>query len=80
MLTIAVPAKTSEDIPWLRGYDYGGIGAVVDFMFIMAYDWHHAGSEPGPVASITEVRRTIEFAIERIPRRKIILGVPLIWI
>ncbi len=77
VLTIAVPAKTSEDIPWLRGYDYGGIGAVVNFMFIMAYDWHHAGSEPGPVAPITEVRRTIEFAIERISRRKIILGVPL---
>lgn len=76
-LTIAVPAKTSEEIPWLRGYDYGGIGAVVDFMFIMAYDWHHAGSEPGPVAPITEVRRTIEFAINKVPRRKIILGVPL---
>ncbi|MFP7159380.1 glycoside hydrolase family 18 protein [Priestia aryabhattai] len=77
VLTIAVPAKTSEDISWLRGYDYGGIGAVVDFMFIMAYDWHHAGSEPGPVAPITEVKRTIEFAIDRLPRRKIILGVPL---
>ncbi|PRR96113.1 sporulation protein [Bacillus atrophaeus] len=76
-LTIAVPAKTSDHIPWLRGYDYGGIGAVVDFMFIMAYDWHHAGSEPGPVAPITEVRRTIEFAIGRVPRRKLILGVPL---
>ena len=47
-LTIAVPAKTSEDIPWLIGYDYGGIGSVVDFMFVMAYDFHHAGSEPGP--------------------------------
>ena len=76
-LTIAVPAKTSEDIPWLRGYDYGGIGSVVDFMFIMAYDWHHAGSEPGPVAPITEVRRTVEFAIRYVPRRKIIVGTPL---
>lgn len=24
VLTIAVPAKTSDNIPWLRGYDYGG--------------------------------------------------------
>lgn len=77
VLTIAVPAKTSEDIPWLRGYDYGGIGSVVDVMFIMAYDWHHLGSKPGPVAPITEVRRTVEFALEKVPRRKIILGVPL---
>ncbi|KKI90043.1 sporulation protein [Bacillus sp. SA1-12] len=77
VLTIAVPAKTSDEIPWLRGYDYGGIGAVVNFMFIMAYDWHHAGSEPGPVAPITEVRRTLEYAIARVPSKKIILGVPL---
>ena len=76
-LTIAVPAKTNEEIPWLKGYDYGGIGSVVDFMFIMAYDWHHAGSVPGPVAPITEVRRTVEFALRYVPSRKIILGVPL---
>ena len=77
VVTIAVPAKTSEDIPWLQGYDYGGIGAVVDIMFIMAYDWHYPESEPGPVAPITEVQKTIEFAIDRMPRNKIILGVPL---
>ena len=76
-VTVAVPAKTSEDIPWLRGYDYGGIGSVVDFMFIMAYDWHHGGSEAGPVAPITEVRRTIEFALRNVPRRKITIGMPL---
>ncbi|KMT23309.1 glycoside hydrolase family 18 protein [Clostridium cylindrosporum] len=75
-ITVAVPAKTSEDIPWLRGYDYGGIGSVVDSMFVMAYDWHHPGSEPGPVAPIDEVRRTIEFAMKRVPRNKIMLGVP----
>jgi len=76
-ITIAVPAKSSEDISWLRGYDYGGIGSVVDYMFIMAYDWHHSGSEPGPVSPITEVRKTIEYAIKTVPSRKIILGVPL---
>ena len=76
-LTIAVPAKTNEEIPWLRGDDYGGIGSVVDFMFIMAYDWHHVGCAPGPVAPITEVRRTVEFALRYVPSRKIILGVPL---
>src|SRR5699024_11652998 len=54
----------------------GAIGAVVDFMFIMAYDWHHMASEPGPVAPINEVRNTIEFALERMDRRKVILGVP----
>jgi len=77
LLTIAVPPKTSEDIPWLLGYDYGAIGSVVDFMFIMAYDWHHMASEPGPVAPISEVRNTIEFALDRMDRSKVVLGVPL---
>jgi spore germination protein len=76
LITIAVPPKTSDYIPWLRGYDYGAIGAVMDFVFIMAYDWHHAGSAPGPVAPINEVRRTIEFALKHMNRNKIILGVP----
>lgn len=77
LLTIAVPPKTSEGIPWLGGYDYGAIGSVVDIMYIMAYDWHHSGSEPGPVAPIDQVRKTIEFAINRMESSKILLGVPL---
>lgn len=60
-----------------EGLRLRGIGAVVNYMFIMAYDWHHAGSEPGPVAPITEIRRTIEFTIAQVPSRKIIIGVPL---
>lgn len=75
-VSIAIPAKTSEDIPWLKGYDFGGIGSVVDFLFIMAYDWHVPSTEPGPVAPIGEVRNTIEFAIQHVNRNKIILGVP----
>ncbi|QGQ46073.1 glycosyl hydrolase family 18 protein [Metabacillus sediminilitoris] len=74
--SVAVPAKTSDDIPWLKGYDYGGIGAAVDFVFIMAYDWHEASSPPGPVAPIREVRQTIEYALNHMRGNKIILGVP----
>ncbi|AZU60018.1 glycosyl hydrolase family 18 protein [Neobacillus mesonae] len=74
--SVAVPAKTSDDIPWLKGYDYGGIGAAVDFVFIMAYDWHEASSPPGPVAPIKEVRQTIVYALNNMRGNKIILGVP----
>ncbi|TWI58133.1 glycosyl hydrolase family 18 protein [Halalkalibacter nanhaiisediminis] len=77
LLTIAVPPKESDDIPWFEGYDYGAIGSVVDFTFIMAYNWHYAGSGPGPIASIMRVRNTIEYAISKMPSQKIILGVPL---
>jgi spore germination protein YaaH len=78
VLTVSVPPKTNdENPPWFRGYDYGGIGAAVHYMFIMAYNWHYGGSLPGPVAPINELRKTVEFAIKNVPRRKIIAGVPL---
>ncbi|MFL0267994.1 glycosyl hydrolase family 18 protein [Candidatus Clostridium radicumherbarum] len=73
--TVAVPAKTNDLVPWLKGYDYGGIGVAVDYVFIMAYDWHETSSPPGPVAPINEVRQTIEYALYQMPRNKIILGV-----
>lgn len=74
--SVAVPAKTNDEVPWLKGYDYGGIGAAVDFVFLIAYDFHEASSPPGPVAPITEVRKTIEYARNLIGVNKIILGVP----
>jgi spore germination protein len=77
LLTIAVHPKTNGEIPWLLGYDYGAIGSVADFIFIMAYDWHHMASEPGPVAPINGVRNTIEFTLENMDSSKVILGVPL---
>ncbi|MFG3611704.1 glycosyl hydrolase family 18 protein [Rummeliibacillus stabekisii] len=76
-LSVALPFKTEEnDPPWRRGYDYRGIGAAVDFVFLMAYDWHELGSDPGPVAPIQEVRKTVNYAIQTIGARKILLGVP----
>lgn len=75
-LSIAVPAKTDDTVPWVKGYDYEAIGAVVDLVFIMAYDWHHAGSEPGATAPIELVRRTVRYAASLIDRSKIIMGTP----
>ncbi|MDA3129137.1 glycosyl hydrolase family 18 protein [Aliibacillus thermotolerans] len=77
LVTVAVPPKTEEDISWLRGFDYGGIGASVDYMFIMAYDWHYFGSEPGPVAPIENVKETIDYALTKTRAEKILLGVAL---
>ena len=48
--SLAIPAKTSNEISWLKGYDYGGIGSAGDFIFIMAYDWYEVSSPPGPTA------------------------------
>lgn len=74
MTSVAFHVKKSDsDYP---GYDYGGIDAAVDFVFIMAYDWHEKHSGPGPIAPIDEIRKTLDNAVQRMPRNKIILGVP----
>ncbi|MGF9978180.1 glycosyl hydrolase family 18 protein [Viridibacillus arvi] len=74
--SVALPAKTDDTTPWTKGYDYKGIGAAADFVFLMAYDFHHGGGEPGPVAPIKEVRQTIQYAKNHMNANKIILGVP----
>ncbi len=75
--SVAVPYKTGDNEPeYNSGFDYGGIGAAVDFVFLMAYDWHEASSEPGPVAPIQDVRKTVNYAISKMGRNKILLGLP----
>jgi spore germination protein YaaH len=73
--TVAIPAKINDKLPYLKAYDYGGIGAAVDLVFIMAYDFHEATSLPGPIAPIKQVRQTIEYALKHMKANKIILGV-----
>lgn len=72
--SVAVPIKR-KDIE-NAGYDYGGIASAVDFLFIMAYDFHEAHSAPGPVGPIDEIRITLDYALTQMNPNKIILGVP----
>jgi spore germination protein len=79
ILSVAVFAKTTD-----AGYDqrnvaqgYAAIGRAADQVRLMAYDYHWATSQPGPVAPIWWVRDVIRYAKTQIPAKKIILGVPL---
>ena len=71
-----VPASYNEF------YDREEQGIVVDYVIIMGYDEHYAGSEPGSVASMDFVRGGIERTLEDVPKEKVINGVPFytrIW-
>lgn len=58
-------------------YDREEQGAVADYVVIMAYDEHHAGSEEsGSVASIGFVENAIKNTLEMVQPDRVIIGIP----
>ena len=76
-LSIAAAAKTRDTrTGWGGATDYAAIGQIVDYFYIMAYDEHWRGGEPGPVASLTWTEQVVRYATGVMPAQKIILGLP----
>ena len=53
-----------------------------DYVVIMGYDEHYAGSESGSVASLSWVKEGVNNTLESVPANQVILGMPLytrIW-
>ncbi|HYG60126.1 MAG TPA: glycosyl hydrolase family 18 protein [Symbiobacteriaceae bacterium] len=76
-LSIAAAAKTSDTKEgWGGATDYAAVGQIVDQFYIMAYDEHWRGGEPGPVASLPWVEQVIRYATGVMPSQKIVLGIP----
>ncbi len=78
ILVVALPPKVSDDQEGLlyEGIDYAGLGAVADYAFLMTYEWGYRLGPPLAVAPIPNVRRVVEYALSRIPREKLLLGIP----
>lgn len=58
-------------------YDYTEQGVLVDYVIIMAYDEHYAGSEEaGSVSSISYVENAISDTLSMVPSEKVIMAVP----
>lgn len=58
-------------------YNRAEQGIVADYVIIMGYDEHYAGSEvSGSVASIDFVKRGIQKTLEEVPSEKVINGIP----
>jgi len=88
LLSIAVVPRFSDVYPdvnprrefhggeWGAPFDFRALGRVVDFMTLMTYDHHSIATPPGPVAGYDWVKAAVEYATQRVPRQKILLGIP----
>ncbi len=78
MVSQAVIARSSDASSyWGGAYDYRELAKYNDYIAIMAYDYGYAGRpDPIAVAPIWWVDDVSDYAISRIPREKVILGVP----
>lgn len=76
LVAMAIAPKTREvNTGWAAAYDYSALAAVSDYLIIMAYDYHYAGGDPGPIAPIDKLRLTADYAISQIPANKIVWGI-----
>lgn len=78
VLAIAVHPKTSCPGTWDGpiSQDWDRIGKSVDEARIMTYDCHWSSSEAGAIAELPWVEEVVSFAVTKIPKEKIMLGVP----
>ncbi|PPA68414.1 glycosyl hydrolase family 18 protein [Jeotgalibacillus proteolyticus] len=76
LLSAALAPKTSatQAGKWYEAHDYKAIGAVVDFVVIMTYEWGYSGGPAMAVSPIGPVRRVLEYALTEMPASKIMMG------
>ncbi len=64
--------------PWTAHYNRNEVGKIADYVIVMGYDEHYAGSEnAGSVASMSWSEIAIKDTLaEGVPKEKLILGIP----
>ena len=63
--------------PYNEFYDLETQGKVVDYVIIMAYDEHYAGSgTAGSVASIGFLKEAVNNTLAKMPRERIVMAIP----
>lgn len=76
--SIALAPKTSADQQGLlyEGKDYSALGAIVDSVLLMTYEWGYKYGPNMAVAPLNMVSAVVEYAVTEIPAYKINLGIP----
>lgn len=58
-------------------FDYAALARAADLVTVMTYDQHTAADAPGPVAGLPWVEANVRRALEWVPAKKLLLGIPL---
>jgi spore germination protein len=71
--------KTSDQQggEWAGAHDYAFHGKIADIVVLMTYDWGYSEGPPNPIAPTPEISKVLDYAISRIPAKKIMMGLPL---
>lgn len=79
ILIVTLHAKTTDDGDWpsAKAQDWKELGMHANHIRIMAYDYHSASSDPGPIAPIKWVEDVAFYAKGKIPKEKLIMGIGL---
>jgi len=78
LVTQAVVAKDKESSGGYGGaFDYPALAPSLDFAVVMAYDYHYAGGDAGPVAPLNWVRDVATYAASTFGAGKVLLVMPL---
>ena len=79
VISIAVAPKWADfpNAPWIGAFDYAALGRLVDYMYIMTYEWGWVGGPPQPIAPVNLVRRVLAYATSLIPADRIMQGINL---
>ena len=77
-LWAALAPKTSAQQRGLlyEGHDYAAVGAAVDGVLLMTYEWGYTAGPPMAVAPLPNVRQVLDYAVTAISPAKLLLGIP----
>ena len=77
-VSVALAPKISGDQKGLlyEAHDYPSIGALVDHVILMTYEWGYTFGPARAVAPIDQVRKVLDYAVGVMPSEKIMLGMP----
>ncbi|HHY19970.1 MAG TPA: hypothetical protein GX522_08735, partial [Firmicutes bacterium] len=78
-ISVDVISQTKEPTPshsWGYPFEYEKLGAVVDYLILMGYDYSSVFSPPGPVAPNQWLKEVKEYTLQKVPADKVILGLP----